>query len=114
MSGRVAPVRRAEADADPALRAPGAPRGGPLRLAGRQGPCRPPPIRRARPEFREEVAEMMIDTSRAVAGLVRIRRARDHARQLGLGLPGKHNGEAAVPLTLNERARLSELERKSR
>ena len=66
------------------------------------------------PEFREETARLVVETSRAIA---------DVAREYGLSettvgnwvraYRGKHAGEEP-PLQLSERARLRELERKNR
>jgi transposase-like protein len=67
------------------------------------------------PEFREEVARMVIDTSRPIA---------DVAREYGINettvgnwvraYREKHGEAEEEPLTLPERARLRELERKNR
>ena len=66
------------------------------------------------PEFRDEVAKMVIETSRAIA---------DVAREYGINETTVGNwvrayrekhGEAGQPLDLPERARLRELERKNR
>jgi transposase len=66
------------------------------------------------PEFREEAARMVVETSRAIA---------DVARELGISETSlgnwvrayreKHAGEEP-PLHLSERARLRELERQNR
>jgi len=66
------------------------------------------------PEFREEAAKMVVETSRAIA---------DVARELGISETSlgnwvrayreKHAGEEP-PLQLSERARLRELERHNR
>ncbi len=66
------------------------------------------------PEFREEAARMVVDTSRAIA---------DVARELGISETSlgnwvrayreKHAGEEP-PLQVSERARLRELERHNR
>ncbi len=66
------------------------------------------------PEFREEAARMVAETSRAIA---------DVARELGISetslgnwvraYRGKHAGEEP-PLQISERARLRELERENR
>ena len=70
--------------------------------------------RKFTPEFREEAARMVVDTSRAIA---------DVARELGISETSlgnwvrayreKHAGEEP-PLQVSERARLRELERKNR
>ena len=66
------------------------------------------------PEFREEAARMVVETSRPIA---------DVARELGLSetSPGnwvrdyrKKHAEDEPPLQLSERARLRELERENR
>ena len=66
------------------------------------------------PEFREEVARLVIDTSRAKA---------DVAREVGVNETTvgnwvreyqKKHGESEEPLSLPERARLRELERVNR
>jgi transposase-like protein len=70
--------------------------------------------RKFSPEFREEVARMVVDTSRAIA---------DVAREYGINETTVGNwvrayrekrGETEEPLNLPERARLRELERKNR
>jgi transposase len=71
--------------------------------------------RKYSPEFREEVAKMVIDTSRAIADVAR--EYGIHETTLGNWVRDyreKHGGAAEEPLTLNERARLRELERKNR
>jgi transposase len=70
--------------------------------------------RKFSPEFREEAARMVVETSRAIA---------DVARELGISETSlgnwvrayreKHAGEEP-PLQLSERARLRELERQNR
>jgi len=70
--------------------------------------------RKFSPEFREEVAKMVIETSRSMAEV---------GRKYGINettvgnwvrtYRGKH-GEAEEPLSLPDRARLAELERKNR
>jgi transposase-like protein len=66
------------------------------------------------PEFREEAAKMVVDGSRAVAGV---------ARELGVGettlgnwVKAYREGHAGdePPLEVSERARLRELERRNR
>jgi transposase len=70
--------------------------------------------RKFSPEFREEAARMVVDTSRAIA---------DVARELGVSETSLGNWTRAYrekhaddepPLQLPERARLRELERKNR
>jgi transposase-like protein len=72
--------------------------------------------RKYSPEFREEVAKLVIDTSRPIADI-----AREHGlNETTLGnwvraYREKHGEEPEEPpLTLTERARLRELERKNR
>jgi transposase len=70
--------------------------------------------RKFSPEFREEAARMVVDTSRPIA---------DVAQELGIGETSlgnwvrayrkKHAGDEP-PLQLSERARLRELERRNR
>ncbi len=70
--------------------------------------------RKFTPEFREEAAKMVVDTSRAIA---------DVARELGISETSlgnwvrayreKHAGDEP-PLQMSERARLRELERENR
>jgi len=72
------------------------------------------PYQKYSPEFREEVAKMVIETSRSMAEV---------GREYGINettvgnwvraYRGKH-GEAEEPLSLPDRARLAELERKNR
>ena len=66
------------------------------------------------PEFREEAARMVVDTSRPIA---------DVARELGINETSlgnwvrdyrKKHAEDEPPLELSERARLRELERRNR
>jgi transposase len=71
--------------------------------------------RKYSPEFREEVVKLVIDTSRAITDVAREYGV--HDTTLGNWVreyKEKHGGEPEVPLTLNERARLRELERKNR
>ena len=74
----------------------------------------PKKYRNFSPEFREEAARMVIETSRAIA---------DVARELGISETSLGNwvrayrekhAEDEPPLQLSERARLRELERKNR
>jgi transposase len=70
--------------------------------------------RKFSPEFREEAARMVVDTSRSIV---------DVARELGINETSlgnwvrayreKHSGDEP-PLQLSERARLRELERRNR
>jgi len=70
--------------------------------------------RKFSPEFREEAARMVVDTSRPIAGV---------ARELGINETSlgnwvrdyrKKHAEDEPPLGLSERARLRELERRNR
>jgi transposase len=70
--------------------------------------------RKFSPEFREEAARMVVDTSRPIAHV---------ARELGINETSlgnwvrdyrKKHAEDEPPLELSERARLSELERRNR
>jgi transposase len=71
--------------------------------------------RKYSPEFREEVVKLVIDTSRAITDVAREYGV--HDTTLGNWVreyKEKHGDAAQEPLTLNERARLRELERKNR
>ena len=71
--------------------------------------------RKYSPEFREEVVRLVIDTSRAITDVAREYGV--HDTTLGNWVreyKEKHGGGAEEPLTLNERARLRELERETR
>jgi transposase-like protein len=71
--------------------------------------------RKYTPEFREEVAKMVIDTSRAITDVAREYGV--HGTTLGNWVreyKEKHGEAKEEPLTLPERARLRELERKNR
>src|SRR5947209_14122849 len=71
--------------------------------------------RKYSPEFREEVARMVIDTSRAITDVAREYGV--HDTTLGNWVRDykeKHGNAAEAPLFLPERARLRELERKNR
>jgi len=66
-------------------------------------------------EFREEVVKLVIDTSRPITDVAREYGV--HDTTLGNWVreyKEKHGGQAEEPLTLPERARLRELERKNR
>jgi transposase len=74
----------------------------------------PKKYRNFSPEFREEAARMVVETSRAIA---------DVARELGISETSLGNwvrayrekhAEDEPPLQMSERARLRELERKNR
>jgi transposase len=71
--------------------------------------------RKYSPEFREEVVKLVIDTSRALTDVAREYGV--HDTTLGNWVreyKQKHGESAEEPLTLPERARLRELERKNR
>jgi transposase-like protein len=70
--------------------------------------------RKYSPEFREEAARMVVDTSRAIADVAR--EYGIHETTLGNWVRDyrEKHGEAEEPLTLPERARLRELERVNR
>jgi transposase-like protein len=71
--------------------------------------------RKYSPEFREEVARMVIDTSRAITEVAREYGV--HDTTLGNWVRDykeKHGGGTEAPLNLPERARLRELEREVR
>jgi transposase-like protein len=66
------------------------------------------------PEFREEVAKMVIDTSRAIADVAREYGLKETTVGNWVRAYREKHGEAEQPLSLPERARLRELERKNR
>jgi transposase-like protein len=71
--------------------------------------------RKYSPEFREELVRLVIDTSRALTDVAREYGV--HDTTLGNWVreyKEKHGNAEDEPLTLNERARLRELERKNR
>jgi transposase len=71
--------------------------------------------RKYTPEFREEVVRMVIDTSRAITDVAREYGV--HDTTLGNWVreyKDKHGEAKEEPLSLPERARLRELERKNR
>ena len=71
--------------------------------------------RKYSPEFREEVVRLVIDTSRAITDVAREYGVHDTTLGNWVREYKEKNGYAAEePLTLNERARLRELERKNR
>jgi len=71
--------------------------------------------RKYSPEFREEVVKLVIDTSRAITDVAREYGVHDTTLGNWVREYKEKNGEAAeTPLTLHERARLRELERKNR
>ena len=66
------------------------------------------------PEFREEVAKMVVDTSRVIADVAREYGVNETTVGNWVRLYREKHGEAEQPLNLPERARLRELERKNR
>jgi len=66
------------------------------------------------PEFREEVAKMVIETSRAIADVAREYGVNETMVGNWVRAYREQHGEAEEPLSLPERARLRELERKNR
>jgi transposase-like protein len=66
------------------------------------------------PEFREEVARMVIETSRAIADVAREYGVSETTVGNWVRTYREKHGEAEEPLSLPERARLRELERKYR
>jgi transposase len=71
--------------------------------------------RKYSPEFREEVVKLVIDTSRAITDVAREYGVHDTTLGNWVRAYKEKNGEAAeAPLTLQDRARLRELERKNR
>jgi transposase len=71
--------------------------------------------RKYSPEFREEVVRLVIDTSRAITDVAREYGV--HDTTLGNWVRDyreKHAGSGDEPLSLPDRARLRELERKNR
>jgi transposase len=70
--------------------------------------------RKYSPEFREEVAKMVVDTSRAITDVAREYGVHDTTLGNWVRDYKEKNGETEAPLTPPERARLRELERESR
>jgi transposase len=66
------------------------------------------------PEFREEVAKLVIETSRAIADVAREYGVNETTVGNWVRAYREKHGEAEQPLSLPERARLRELERKNR
>ena len=66
------------------------------------------------PEFREEVARLVIDTSRAIADVAREYKINETTVGNWVRIYREKHGEAEEPLSLPERARLRELERVNR
>jgi len=70
--------------------------------------------RKFSPEFREEVTKLAVDSSRSISEIAR--EYNMHETTLGNWVRAykEKHGESEEPLTLTERARLRELERKNR
>ena len=66
------------------------------------------------PEFREEVAKMVIETSRAIADVAREYGVSETTVGNWVRAYREKHGEAEQPLDLPERARMREMERKIR
>jgi transposase-like protein len=66
------------------------------------------------PEFREEVAKMVIETSRAIADVAREYGVNETTVGNWVRAYREKHGEAEQPLDLPERARMREMERKIR
>ena len=66
------------------------------------------------PEFREEVARMVIETSRAIADVAREYRINETTVGNWVRAYREKHGETEQPLSVPERARLRELERINR
>jgi transposase len=66
------------------------------------------------PEFREEVAKLVVDTSRAMADVAREYGVNETTVGNWVRAYREKHGEAEEPLSLPERARLRELERVNR
>jgi len=66
------------------------------------------------PEFREEVAKMVIETSRPIADVAREYKMNETTVGNWVRAYREKHGETEEPLTLPERARLRELERVNR
>jgi transposase-like protein len=72
------------------------------------------PYQKYSPEFREEVAKMVIETSRSMAEVGRGYGINETTVGNWVRAYREKHGEAEEPLSLPERARLAELERKNR
>jgi transposase-like protein len=70
--------------------------------------------RKYSPEFREEVVKLVIDTSRAITDVAREYGVHDTTLGNWVREYKEKHAEAEEPLSLPERARLRELERKNR
>jgi transposase len=66
------------------------------------------------PEFREEVARLVIDTSRSIADVAREYKINETTVGNWVRAYREKHGETEEPLSLPERARLRELERVNR
>ena len=66
------------------------------------------------PEFREEAARMVVDTSRPIADVARELGINDTSLGNWVRAYRKKHAEDEPPLELSERARLRELERRNR
>jgi transposase len=72
------------------------------------------PYQKYSPEFREEVARLVIDTSRSIADVAREYKINETTVGNWVRVYREKHGETEEPLTLPERARLRELERVNR
>jgi len=72
------------------------------------------PYQKYSPEFREEVAKMVIETSRSMAEVGREYGINETTVGNWVRAYRQKHGETEEPLSLTERARLAELERKNR
>jgi transposase len=72
------------------------------------------PYQKYSPEFREEVAKMVIETSRSMAEVGREYGINETTVGNWVRAYREKHGETEEPLSLPERARLQELERKNR
>jgi transposase len=70
--------------------------------------------RKFSPEFREEVAKMVADTSRPIAEVAREYGINETTVGNWVRAYREKHGETEEPLSLPDRARLAELERKNR
>ena len=108
------PLVLATASANAVWRASHFPDCGSFRILSWKGPELPGKIKNYSPEFRDEAARLVVETSRAIA---------DVARELGISETSLGNwvrayrekhAEDEPPLQVSERARLRELERQNR
>src|ERR1700733_12400685 len=70
--------------------------------------------RKFSPEFREEVTKLAIDSPKTIAEIAREYNMHETTLENWVRAYKEKHGEAEEPLTLPERARLRELERKNR